>query len=94
MNLISQISMRNFKVFFYESSIRQNLTVEVSGSCYGEVLGSIKLGDPHQHLVIFLDGGNIKMLDTSQYYQIILNTSQYYKCTVKISINMIRTYLL
>jgi hypothetical protein len=50
--------------------------VEVSGSCYGEVLGSIKLVDPHQHLVIFLDGGNIKMLDTSQYYPILLNISQ------------------
>jgi hypothetical protein len=31
-------NMRNFKVLlFYELSIRRNLTVEVSGSCYGEV---------------------------------------------------------
>jgi hypothetical protein len=49
--------------------------VEVSGSCYGEVLGSIKLVGPHQHLVNFPDGGNIKMLDTSQYYPILPNTT-------------------
>jgi hypothetical protein len=40
-------NMRNFKVLlFYELSIRRNLTVEVSGSCYGKVLGSIKLVGP------------------------------------------------
>jgi hypothetical protein len=37
------LNKRNFKVFFYEPSIRRNLTVKVSGSCYGEVSGSIKL---------------------------------------------------
>jgi hypothetical protein len=39
--------------------------------------------NPHQYLVNFLDGGDIKMLDTSQYYPILINTSQYYKYTVK-----------
>jgi hypothetical protein len=35
------------------------------------------------------------MLDTSQYYPILLNTSQYYKCTVKISyIHIMKIYLL
>jgi hypothetical protein len=52
---------------------------KVSGSCCEKVLGSINWLDPHQHLVNFSDGGNIKMFDTSQYYPILLNTSQYYK---------------
>jgi hypothetical protein len=70
-------------LFFYEPSIRRTLTVEVSGSYYGEILGVSNLWDPHQHFVNFLDGGNTKMFDTSQYYPILLNTSKYYKCTVK-----------
>jgi hypothetical protein len=37
--------LRHFFVF-YEPSIRRNLAVEVSGSCYVEVLGSIKLVRP------------------------------------------------
>jgi hypothetical protein len=86
------IIMRNFKVLLFLWAVHPSESNggsirkyhEVSMGKYCEVLN---WWDPHQHLVNCSYGWNIKMLDTSQYYTILLNTSQYYKRTVKKSLS-------